>query len=128
MQNKLATICPFCPQSDVAVQPQSQNPNQQQQPPKRPKRRPLLSKNVHKFVPFYIKEALAKSFLNYPSRYLKRLYAKAKKAKGRTQFGGNFKKPKLPPKQQQKVIFQHQPEHIVGLNREKLRKSQKKCI
>ena len=38
---------------------------------------------VHKFVPFVVKEALAKSFLKRPERYLQRLYAKQQRKKSR---------------------------------------------
>ena len=40
-------------------------------------------KQVHKFVPFVVKEALAKSFLKRPERYLQRLYAKQQRKKSR---------------------------------------------
>ena len=42
-----------------------------------------LRPQVHKFVPFVVKEALAKSFLKRPERYLQRLYAKQQRKKSR---------------------------------------------
>ena len=42
----------------------------------RPKRQPIKAKNMHRYVPTFLKEVLAKSFLKKPNLYLKRLRAK----------------------------------------------------
>ena len=42
---------------------------------KHPKRRPPTTQ-IHKFVPTFVKEALAKSFLKKPEKYLERLYSR----------------------------------------------------